>query len=178
MDKLSAGQTKLILHWGELGTRWGLNRSVAQIHALLYLSAEPLTADQIASLLTIARSNVSTSLRELQGWGLVRVVHVMGDRRDHFDTIHYVWEMFTIVIEERKRREIDPTIAVLRDCLKEIETNHPEDKASRKRINELLVFFEHATHVYEEFRGLPGGVVRQLWKLRGNLKRFFASVGQ
>jgi DNA-binding transcriptional regulator GbsR (MarR family) len=174
MTNLSAGQKKFILHWGELGTRWGLNRSVAQVHALLYLSPAPLTADQVASLLSIARSNVSTSLRELQGWGLVRVVHVMGDRRDHFDTVHDVWEMFTIVVEERKRREIDPTIAVLRECAIEIDRNTPEDKEARKRIRELLAFFEQATTVYEEFSGLQGGVLRQLWKLKGNLKRFFS----
>src|SRR5580698_3160829 len=171
MTSLSAAQTKFILHWGELGTRWGLNRSVAQIHALLYLSPSPLTADAVASLLSIARSNVSTSLRELQGWGLVRVVHVMGDRRDHFDTVHDVWEMFTIVVEERKRREIDPTIAILRECSMEIERNAPEDKEARKRIRELLAFFEQATEVYEEFNCMPGGVLCQLWKLKGNLKR-------
>jgi DNA-binding transcriptional regulator GbsR (MarR family) len=176
MTNLSAGQKKFILHWGELGTRWGLNRSVAQIHALLYLSPTPLTAEQVSSLLSVARSNVSTSLRELQGWGIVRVVHVMGDRRDHFDTVHDVWEMFTIIVEERKRREIDPTIAVLRECSAEIDRNTPEDKEARKRIRELLAFFEHATTVYEEFRGLPGGVLRQLWKLKGNLKRLFGSA--
>jgi DNA-binding transcriptional regulator GbsR (MarR family) len=174
MTSLSTAQTKFILHWGELGIRWGLNRSVAQIHALLYLSPSPLTADALASLLSIARSNVSNSLRELQGWGLVRVVHVMGDRRDHFDTVHDVWEMFTIVVEERKRREIDPTIAILRECSTEIERNTPEDKEARKRIRELLAFFEQATEVYEEFSGMPGGVLRQLWKLKGNLRRFFS----
>src|SRR5450432_3855977 len=105
MNKLNSTAEKFILHWGELGTRWGLSRTVAQIHALLYLAPTPLSADQIATLLSVARSNVSTSLRELQGWGLVRVVHIMGDRRDHFDTIHDVWEIFTIVVEERKRRE-------------------------------------------------------------------------
>jgi DNA-binding transcriptional regulator GbsR (MarR family) len=177
MTNLSAAQKKFILHWGELGTRWGLNRSVAQIHALLYLSPTPLAAEQLASLLSIARSNVSTSLRELQGWGIVRVVHVMGDRRDHFDTVRDVWEMFTIIVEERKRREIDPTIAVLRECALEIDRNTPDDKEARKRIRQLLAFFEQATTVYDEFRGLPGGVLRQLWKLKGNLKRLFSTAG-
>lgn len=176
MTSLTAGQKKFVLHWGELGTRWGLSRSVAQIHALLYLSPRPLTAEQVSALLSIARSNVSTSLRELQGWGLVRLVHEMGDRRDRFDTIHDVWEMFTIIVEERKRREIDPTIAVLRECSTEIDRNTPEDKEARKRIREMLAFFEQATTVYEEFRGLPGGVLRQLWKLKGNLKRLFSGA--
>lgn len=175
MTSITAGQKKFILHWGELGTRWGLNRSVAQIHALLYLATEPVTAEQVAELLSIARSNVSTSLRELQGWGLVRVVHVMGDRRDHFDTIHDVWDMFTLILEERKRREIDPTIAVLRECATEIDRNTPQDKEARKRIRDMLAFFEQATGAYEEFRGLPGGVVRQLWKLKSGLKRAFTA---
>jgi DNA-binding transcriptional regulator GbsR (MarR family) len=173
MKTLSAGQSKFILHWGELGTRWGLNRTVAQIHALLYLSPEPLHAEQIATLLAVARSNVSNSLRELQGWGVVRVVHLMGDRRDHFEALHDVWDMFTVIVEQRKRREIDPTIAVLRECAMEIDRNTAEDKEARKRIRELLSFFEQANTVYEEFRGLPGGVVRQLLKLKSNLKRLF-----
>src|SRR6185312_17347096 len=121
MTALSAAQKKFVLHWGELGTRWGLNRSVAQIHALLYLSPLPLTADELASLLSLARSNVSTSLRELQGWGMVRVVHVLGDRRDHFESLKDVWEMFRIVCLERKRRELDPTLHVLRGCVDELK---------------------------------------------------------
>lgn len=175
MTELTAAQRKFILHWGELGTRWGLNRTVAQIHALLYLSSGPLPADEIANLLSVARSNVSTSLRELQGWGLVRVVHVMGDRRDHFDTLRDVWEMFTIVLEERKRREIDPTIAVLRECAMEIDRNTPQDKEARKRIKDLLSFFEQGTTLYEEFRGLPGGALRQILKLKGHLRRLFSA---
>src|SRR6267378_7997451 len=103
---------KFILHWGEMGTRWGINRTVAQVHALLFLSPKPLPADEISTTLAVARSNVSTSLRELQGWGIVRVVHVLGDRRDHFGSIKDVWEIFRIVSEERKRREIDPTLKV------------------------------------------------------------------
>src|SRR6185369_11277665 len=105
-----------VLHWGEMGYRWGINRTVAQIHALLYLSPRPLSADQICEALGVARSNVSTSLRELQNWGIVKVAHVMGDRRDHFESMKNVWEMFRIVLHERKKREIDPTLALLRAC--------------------------------------------------------------
>src|SRR5271167_3647469 len=101
---------KFILHWGEMGTRWGINRTVAQVHALLFLAPKPVPADEIAATLAVARSNVSTSLRELQGWGIVRAVHILGDRRDHFESIKDVWEIFRIVSEERKRREIDPTL--------------------------------------------------------------------
>src|SRR5438034_9838212 len=103
--RLSPIEQKFILHWGEMGTRWGINRTVAQVHALLYLSSQPLPAEEISQTLSVARSNVSTCLRELQGWGIVRVVHVLGDRRDHFESVKDVWDIFRIVAEERKRRE-------------------------------------------------------------------------
>ena len=119
MEALSPVATKFILHWGEMATRWGINRTVAQIHALLFLSPRPLNAEEIADALSVARSNVSTSLRELQGWGIVRVVHVLGDRRDHFESLKDVWEMFRIVVEERTKREADPTLAMLRQAVAE-----------------------------------------------------------
>src|SRR5919202_6344782 len=112
---LSPVAERFILHWGEMGTRWGINRTVAQIHALLYLSQKPLHAEEIAETLGVARSNVSTSLRELQGWGIVRIAHVMGDRRDHFESMKDVWEMFRTILDERKKRETDPTLHLLRD---------------------------------------------------------------
>ena len=113
--QLSQVQEKFILHWGEMGTKWGINRTVAQIHALLYIWPEPLNAEQITKPLSVARSNVSTSIKELQSWGLVKIIHVMGDRRDHFETLEDVWEMFRIVLDERKRREVDPTLVLLLD---------------------------------------------------------------
>src|SRR5882724_2041630 len=120
MPDLTAVQKKFILHWGEMGARWGINRTVAQVHALLYLSATPLDAEDIAKTLGVARSNVSTSLRELQGWGIVRVTHLLGDRRDHFESMKDVWEMFRIIVDERKRREVDPTLEVLRSCVDDL----------------------------------------------------------
>src|SRR4030088_550954 len=117
MPKLSPVQQKFILHWGEMGTRWGINRTVAQIHALLFVSPKPLNAEDIAETLQVARSNVSTSLRELQGWGIVKLVHVLGDKRDHFESIKDVWDMFRVVLDERKKREIDPTVALLEECM-------------------------------------------------------------
>ena len=101
---LTSVEQRFVLHWGEMGTRWGINRTVAQIHALLYLSPRPLHAEEIAQTLSVARSNVSSSLRELQGWGIVRVTHKLGDRRDHFESMKDVWEMFRIIVDERKRR--------------------------------------------------------------------------
>src|SRR5215208_5358351 len=110
---------KFVLHWGEMGQRWGINRTVGQIHALLYLSPKPLNAEEIADTLGVARSNVSNSLRELQGWGIVRLAHVMGDRRDHFESMKDVWEMFRVILDERKKRETDPTLHMLRECVAE-----------------------------------------------------------
>src|SRR5271163_755595 len=103
MAELTGLQKQYILHWGEMGARWGINRAVAQIHALLYLSPRPLTAEEITDTLSVARSNVSTSLRELQGWGIVKMVHVLGDRRDHFESMKNVWEMFRVILDERKK---------------------------------------------------------------------------
>jgi DNA-binding transcriptional regulator GbsR (MarR family) len=110
MPPLTDIQRQYILHWGEMGTRWGINRTVAQIHALLFLSPRPLAADEIAKTLNVARSNVSTSIRELEGWGIVRPVHVLGERREHYESLQDVWEMFRIIVEQRKRREVDPTL--------------------------------------------------------------------
>jgi DNA-binding transcriptional regulator GbsR (MarR family) len=114
---LSPVGERFVLHWGEMGSRWGVNRTVAQVHALLFLSTAPLHAERIAEVLQVARSNVSTSLKELQGLNLVRTVHLLGDRRDHFETGHDVWELMRTVVRERKAREFDPTIGVLADCL-------------------------------------------------------------
>src|SRR5271155_3696543 len=108
MNALTPVQQKFILHWGEMGTRWGINRTVAQIHALLFISPSPLNAEEIAETLAVARSNVSNSLKELQGWGIVKNVHVLGDRRDHYETLKDVWAMFRVILDERKKRETDP----------------------------------------------------------------------
>src|SRR5213593_772111 len=128
MSKLRPVQQKFVLHWGEMGTRWGINRTVAQIHALLFISPKPLHAEEIATTLGVARSNVSNSLRELQGWGIVKLVHVLGDKRDHFDSMKDVWEMFRVVLDERKKREIDPTLRILRECIEEAEKDKETDE--------------------------------------------------
>src|SRR5437763_7001210 len=110
MAELSPVRKAFILHWGEMGRRWGINRTVAQVHALLQLAPRPLTAEEIAETLNVARSNVSTSIRELQSWGLVQAAHVLGDRRAHYVALGDVWEMFRIIVDQRKKREIDPTL--------------------------------------------------------------------
>src|SRR6185295_13316479 len=135
MNKLTAVQQKFVLHWGEMGTRWGINRTVAQLHALLYLAPKPLNAEEICEALGVARSNVSNSLRELQNWGLIKITHVLGDRRDHFEVVTAdVWEMFRIVLEERKKREVDPTMVVLRSCVEQAEQAGKPEELSRERL--------------------------------------------
>lgn len=164
MKPLTPVQEKFILHWGKMGTQWGINRTVAQIHALLFISPEPLHAEEIAQTLSVARSNVSTSLSELQSWGIVKSVPVMGDRRDHFESIQDVWELFRIVLEERKRREIDPTLEILRECLAEAE-KAKADEHTRKKLDELTRFFETMNSWYGQIRRLPTSAVMKFIKL-------------
>jgi DNA-binding transcriptional regulator GbsR (MarR family) len=174
MAKLTAVQEKFILHWGKMGVQWGINRTVAQIHALLYLSPKPLPADEIAETLSVARSNVSTSLWELQGWGIVKVVHVMGDRRDHYETLADVWEMFRIVLDERKRREIDPTVAMLRECVVEAQKSKA-DKHTSERLQAMQEFFETMTTWYGQIRQLPTAAVIKFVKLGDKLLKLLGA---
>ena len=166
-------QRQFILHWGEMGARWGINRTVAQIHALLHLSEESLSADAIAAALGVARSNVSTSLRELQGWGIVRAVHVLGDRRVHFESTKNVWELFRTIVDQRKRREIDPTLETLRKALDGLDRSG--DRYTRERLQELLEFFETMTELYDELRHLPITALRSVARMRGKVKKLLGS---
>ena len=166
---LSPVAQKFILHWGEMGTRWGINRTVAQVHALLFLSPVPVPADEISTTLAVARSNVSTCLRELQGWGIVRVVHVLGDRRDHFESLKDVWEIFRIVSEERKRREIDPTLRVLAECVAESKTNAQGDAYARERMESMLEFLTIMTGLFDEVLRMPTAALKGVGKLRGKV---------
>jgi DNA-binding transcriptional regulator GbsR (MarR family) len=162
-------EQRFILHWGEMGTRWGINRTVAQVHALLFVSPKPLPAEEIANTLAVARSNVSTSLRELQGWGIVRVAHVLGDRRDHFESVKDVWEIFRIVAEERKRREIDPTLRVLRECVGELKKTGAGSAYTRERLEGMLQFLTATTGLFEELLHLPTAALKGITRLRGKL---------
>src|SRR5688572_30345745 len=112
-----AAGRRFVMHWGEMGWRWGVNRTVSQIHALLFLLGRPMHAEEIAEALQVARSNVSNSLHELQNWSLVRIVHLVGDRRDHFETAQDPWELMRTIVRQRKAREFDPTVQTLRDCV-------------------------------------------------------------
>jgi len=168
---LSSVAQKFILHWGEMGALWGVNRTVAQVHALLFLSPRPLHAEEIARTLSVARSNVSTSLRELQGWRIVRAVSLLGDRRQHFESMKDLWEMFRVILEERKRREIDPTMAVLRECVAEASKGGTSDAYARERLADMLDFIVSMNALYEEFHSLPPTALRALVKLRGGIRK-------
>lgn len=165
MTKLSSVQQNFILHWGEMGTRWGINRTVAQIHALLYLSPKPLPAEDIADTLVVARSNVSNSLKELQGWGIIKRIHVLGDSRDHFESMKDVWEMFRVVLDERKKREIDPTMRMLRECIVEAEKDKATDEYTEQRLRDLHNFFETTTAWYVQVRQWPTSAMVKFVKL-------------
>src|SRR5258707_10518446 len=161
---LSTVEERFVLHWGEMGTNWGVSRSVAQVHALLYLSAKPLSADDIIDTLGVARSNVSTSLKELQGWGIVKRVHVLGDNRDHFESMKDVWEMFRVVMDERKKREFDPTMRMLHECIAEAEKDKATDEYTKDRLGELHKFFETTTAWYAQVRQWPTTTVLKFMK--------------
>ncbi len=163
MLKLTPAMEKVILHWGEMGSTWGVNRAVAQIYALLYLAPEPLTAEEISETLAMARSTVSTGLHELQGWGIVRPVHVLGDRRDHFESVGDVWEMFRAILTERKRREVDATLAMLRDSV--AQAVREDDPHVAARLHDMLDVFETTAGIYNQVQGVPTATLVKAAKL-------------
>lgn len=169
--QLSPTMQRLILHWGEMGSRWGLNRSVAQIYAVLFFSPGTLTADDIASALSLARSNVSTSIRELQSWGVVRVVPKLGDRRDHYEALEDVWVTLQRVAAERRRKELDPTIEILRETLGQDGEETQADLYLRERAADLLDFLGVVAVWHDEIRRLPAGALRKLAALAEKIGR-------
>jgi DNA-binding transcriptional regulator GbsR (MarR family) len=165
---------KIILHWGEMGSSWGINRTVAQIYALLYLSPDPLTADDVSSSLAIARSTVSTGLHE--PWGVVKVLHVLGDRRDHFTTMKDIWEIFRIILDERKRREIDPTLEVLQESVSELQIQGEDQEYVEERVNDMLDFFETVSVVYEQYEKIPTDRLKDLFRMSNKLSSIVEQV--
>ena len=167
---LSPTLSRFVLHWGEMGTRWGVNRTVAQIHALLYISGRPMHAEEIADTLAVARSNVSTSIRELQGWNLVKLVHLAGDRRDHFETSTDVWDLLRTIVRERQRREIAPTIEVLRELLADPAIS--KDPAEAKvRMRETLELLDTLTAWSDEMLRLDTDTLTKVLKLGARIKK-------
>ena len=160
--KLSATAQRFVVHWGEMGAAWGVNRTVAQIHALLFFHGRPLHAEEIAETLSVARSNVSTSLKELQNWQLIRATQMLGDRRDYFETSTDVWDLFRTVVRQRREREFEPTVRLLSDLTKETAfAKEPADVQDRVR-NTLHLMETLGTWSDEMLRLSPGMLERVL----------------
>ena len=166
---------RFVLHWGEMGTRWGVSRTVSQIHALLFLLGRPMHAEEIALVLQVARSNVSTSIRELQNWDLVKVTHLAGDRRDHFESELDPWELMRIIVRERKEREFDPTTAFLRECVESREFAR-EDAPTQKRLRETLALMEALASWAGQMLALDNAVLKRLVKLGAKVQAFLRAA--
>lgn len=156
---------RFILHWGDMGQTWGVNRSVAQIHALLFVAGRPMNAEEIADALKIARSNVSTSIRDLTNWGLVRRVPVLGDRRDFFEAEGDVWEMASRIVAIRKAREIDPAAEDLRVFLDEAKDDPAACPVAVKRLTEMKALIDMLNDWYEQMNAVPKSQLVPLIKL-------------
>lgn len=167
-----------ILHWGEMGSHWGVNRSVSQIHALLYLSDRPLQAEEICETLGLARSNVSTALKELQSYQIVKRTHIIGDRRDHFVAEAELWDMLLRIASERKKREIDPTTAILADLAAKLEGRDDVPPHIRERIAAMNSFIGTLAHWYDDVRRLPKSTLITLMKLGSRVGRLIPGKGK
>ena len=168
--ELSNTASRFVLHWGEMGTRWGVNRTVAQIHALLFYVGRPMHAEEIADTLMIARSNVSTSIRELQGWKLIKLIHLPGDRRDHYETSTQVWELLRAVVRERQQREIAPTITVLGELLADPSISK-EPTEAKLRIKETLELLQTLTAWSDEMLRLDTETLTKVLRLGAKVKK-------
>ena len=169
-DSLTPVSRRFVMHWGEMGWRWGVNRTVAQIHALLFLAGRPMPAEEIAEVLVVARSNVSNSLRELLGYKLVTVTHRVGDRRDLYETTYDVWELFRTVVRERKLREFDPTVRVLESCVAD-PGFADEDPGVRDRIRETLTLVSTLSSWSEQMLELEPATLLKILKLGNRIQK-------
>src|SRR5262245_36905792 len=165
---------RFVLHWGEMGSRWGVNRTMSQMHALLFLLGRPMPAEEIADLLQVARSNVSTSLRELLNWKLVRVVHVMGDRRDFYETAQDPWELMRTIVRERKAREFDPTVTTLRE-LTEDPAFARQDPGAQKRMRDTLTLMQSLSSWADRMLGVETWTVSKVVRLGAKVRSLIGS---
>jgi len=169
--KLSSTAQRFVVHWGEMGTAWGVNRTVAQIHALVFFHGRPLHAEEIAETLSVARSNVSTSLKELQNWQLIRATQMLGDRRDYFETSSNVWDLFRTVVRQRREREFEPTVRLLSDLTKEAAfAKEPADV--QDRVRDTLHLMETLGTWSDEMLRLSPGTLERVLKLGARVQKF------
>jgi DNA-binding transcriptional regulator GbsR (MarR family) len=170
MASLSPLVGSFVAHFGEMGSRWGINRTVGQIYALIYVSPEPLNADEIAESLEFSRGNVSMGLKELQAWRLVRLRHRPGDRREYFDAPGDAWEVFRTLAEERRRREIEPTLSTLRNALLETPTTEG-DRHAQARMREMHDLIELLTTWFDDVQKLEAATLGKLMKMGSQVQR-------
>jgi len=170
MVNLSPLAQKFILHFGEMGSRWGINRTVGQIYALLYVSNRPLNADEIAEHLEFSRSNVSMGLKELQSWRLVKLLHQPNDRREYFEPPKDVWDIFKALLEERRRREVEPTLSMLRDAMLESASTE-EDRYAQERMREMYELIELSSSWFDDVQRLSPETLASLMKMGATVKK-------
>jgi len=170
MHKLTPLTQRFILHFGEMGSRWGINRTVGQIYALLYVQGKPLNADEIAEHLSFSRSNVSMGLKELQSWRLVKLLHKQDDRREYFEPPKNIWDIFKTLLEERRRREVEPTLSMLRDALLETPLN-ADDAFAQQRMREMYELIELSSNWFGEVQKLSPETLGRLMKMGSTVKR-------
>ncbi len=174
---LTPAAQKFVLHWGEMGHAWGINRTMAQVHALLFVAPNPLDAEEISRLLDVSRSNVSTSLRELITWGVVKRVHIIGDRRDRFEALKDVMETFRVIMAERRRREMDPTIALLENCVREARLGDDSEQYTRAQLEKMLDFTKMVTEWYSHVDRLSTPSLLRLFRGGAILAKVFGRLG-
>jgi DNA-binding transcriptional regulator GbsR (MarR family) len=177
MTKLSPLAQKFILHFGEMGSRWGINRTVGQIYALVYVSMRPLNADDIAEALEFSRSNVSMGLKELQAWRLLKLKHLPGDRREYFEAPGDAWETFRTLAEERRRREIEPTLSMLRNALLETPTTD-EDRVAQERMRGMHDLIELMTRWFDDVQRMDSQTLAQLMKMGSKVQKLLEFTGR
>ncbi|WP_197490835.1 GbsR/MarR family transcriptional regulator [Planctomyces sp. SH-PL62] len=165
---------KFVLHWGEMGQAWGINRTMAQVHALLFIAPTALDAEEISTLLDVSRSNVSTSLRELITWGVVRRVHIIGDRRDRFEALKDVMDTFRVIMAERRRREMDPTITLLEHCIDEAKSGGTAEDYTREQLEKMLAFTRMVTDWYGQIENLPTPAMLRLFRGGALIAKLFS----
>ena len=177
MPHLSPLVRSFVSHFGEMGSRWGINRTVGQIYALIFVSPRPLSADEIAQSLEFSRSNVSMGLKELQAWRLVNLRHVAGDRREYFDAPTDAWDIFRTLAEERRRREIEPTLSMLRNALLETPSNE-EDRIAQDRMKSMHDLIELMTTWFDDVQRMDQKTLAQLMKMGSKVQRFLEFTGK
>lgn len=176
--ELTPAALKFVLHWGEMGQAWGINRTMAQVHALLFISPEALDAAEISALLGVSRSNVSTSIRELITWGVIKRVHLIGCRCDRFEALKDVFETFRVIMAERKRREMDPTIALLEHCVADAASAGPAESYTRDQLEKMLEFTRLITVWYAQIDRLPSPALRKLFKGGATVAKLFSGSAE